>query len=145
MRIYKILHNYLITTSSNGIVYSWFDLILICFFLSLTFKAEIRSNDWKRHRVFEGWTIFGFESRPWYEDNGGARNSDTNTDDTWEADKTDSVSWIQRQKRPKAVWIGSLTNMRISLRNTCHKVLGQISQIEMGQSHVLPINNKIEQ
>ena len=25
-------------------------LILICFFLSLTFKAEIRSKDWKRHR-----------------------------------------------------------------------------------------------
>ena len=34
--------------------------------------------------------------------------------------------------------------MRISLRNTCHKVLGQISQIEMGQSHFLPFNNKIE-
>ena len=29
MRIYKILQNYLITTSSIGIVYSWFDLILI--------------------------------------------------------------------------------------------------------------------
>ena len=34
--------------------------------------------------------------------------------------------------------------MRISLRSTCHKVLGQISQIEMGQSHFLPFNNKIE-